>query len=158
MANLIIKPASSSDNFKIQDGAATDLMTVSTNKIKYSKGIIENVTTAPLSQTSAADDTVTINLALGTFFEFQLGANALANWTFTNIGTFAPSGTACSWIVKIKQHGSSAVTVAYPASVHWAGGVDHVMSTGNNNIDIISMFTVDGGTTIYASQVGKAFA
>ena len=63
-----------------------------------------------------------------------------------------------SHIIKIKQHGSSAVTVAYPASVHWAGGVDHVMSTGTNAVDIISMFTVDGGTTIYASQVGKAFA
>ena len=32
MANLIIKPASASDDLKLQDGAGADIVTVDTNK------------------------------------------------------------------------------------------------------------------------------
>ena len=41
MANLIIKPASASDSLKMQDGAGSDIVTVSTNKVDYGKGITE---------------------------------------------------------------------------------------------------------------------
>ena len=83
----------------------------------------------------------------------------VTTWTFSNVPA---SGTACSWIIKIKQHASSDKTVAYPDSgtntVKWSGGTDHQMSTGANKEDIISMFTIDGGTTIYANEVGKDFS
>ena len=52
----------------------------------------------------------------------------------------------------------AATAVAYPTSVHWAGGTDHVMTDANDAVDIISMFTITGGTVIYANIVGKAFA
>ena len=149
MANLIIKPASASDSLKLQDGAGADIVTVSTNKVAYGKGISEEAVT--VTQSSG---TVTLDLAQGNFFEFTLTA-AVTGWTFSNLAT---SGTASSWIIKITQHASSAKTVAYPAAVKWAGGTDHVMSTATGSIDIVSMFTIDGGTTIYANIVGKAFA
>ena len=149
MANLIIKPASASDSLKLQDGAGADIVTVSTNKVAYGKGISEEAVT--VTQSSG---TVTLDLAQGNFFEFTLTEN-VTGWTFSNL---ASSGTASSWIIKITQHASSAKTVAYPAAVKWAGGTDHVMSTATGSIDIVSMFTIDGGTTIYASIVGKAFA
>ena len=149
MANLIIKPASASDSLKLQDGAGADIVTVSTNKVAYGKGISEEAVT--VTQSSG---TVTLDLAQGNFFEFTLTEN-VTGWTFSNL---ASSGTASSWIIKITQHASSAKTVAYPAAVKWAGGTDHVMSTATGSIDIVSMFTIDGGTTIYANIVGKAFA
>ena len=149
MANLIIKPASASDTLKMQDGAGTDIVTVSTNKVAYGKGISEEAVT--VTQSSG---TVTLDLAQGNFFEFTLTEN-VTGWTFSNL---ASSGTASSWIIKITQHASSAKTVAYPSAVKWAGGTDHVMSTATGSIDIVSMFTIDGGTTIYANIVGKAFA
>ena len=149
MANLIIKPASASDSLKLQDGAGADIVTVSTNKVAYGKGISEEAVT--VTQSSG---TVTLDLAQGNFFEFTLTEN-VTGWTFSNL---ASSGTASSWIIKITQHASSAKTVAYPAAVKWSGGYDHVMSTGTGSIDIVSMFTIDGGTTIYANIVGKAFA
>lgn len=149
MANLIIKPASASDTLKMQDGAGTDIVTVSTNKVAYGKGISEEAVT--VTQSSG---TVTLDLAQGNFFEFTL-TQAVTGWTFSNLAT---SGTASSWIIKITQHASSAVAVAYPDAVKWAGGTDHVMSTATGSIDIVSMFTIDGGTTIYANIVGKAFA
>ena len=149
MANLIIKPASASDSLKLQDGAGADIVTVSTNKVAYGKGVSEEAVT--VTQSSG---TVTLDLAQGNFFEFTLTEN-VTGWTFSNL---ASSGTASSWIIKITQHASSAKTVAYPAAVKWAGGTDHVMSTATGSIDIVSMFTIDGGTTIYANIVGKAFA
>ena len=149
MANLIIKPASASDTLKMQDGAGTDIVTVSTNKVAYGKGVSEEAVTVTQSSGN-----VTLDLAQGNFFEFTLTEN-VTGWTFSNL---ASSGTASSWIIKITQHASSAKTVAYPAAVKWSGGYDHVMSTGTGSIDIVSMFTIDGGTTIYATQVGKAFA
>ena len=149
MANLIIKPASASDSLKLQDGAGADIVTVSTNKVAYGKGISEEAVTV-----TQGSGTVTLDLAQGNFFEFTLTEN-VTGWTFSNL---AASGTASSWIIKITQHASSAKTVAYPSAVKWAGGTDHVMSTATGSIDIVSMFTIDSGTAIYANIVGKAFA
>ena len=149
MANLIIKPASASDSLKLQDGAGADIVTVSTNKVAYGKGISEEAVTV-----TQGSGTVTLDLAQGNFFEFTLTEN-VTGWTFSNL---ASSGTASSWIIKITQHASSAKTVAYPAAIKWAGGTDHVMSTATGSIDIVSMFTIDSGTAIYANIVGKAFA
>ena len=149
MANLIIKPASASDSLKLQDGAGADIVTVSTNKVAYGKGISEEAVTV-----TQGSGTVTLDLAQGNFFEFTLTEN-VTGWTFSNL---AASGTASSWIIKITQHASSAKTVAYPAAIKWAGGTDHVMSTATGSIDIVSMFTIDSGTAIYANIVGKAFA
>ena len=149
MANLIIKPASASDSLKLQDGAGADIVTVSTNKVAYGKGISEEAVTV-----TQGSGTVTLDLAQGNFFEFTLTEN-VTGWTFSNL---ASSGTASSWIIKITQHASSAKTIAYPAAIKWSGGYDHVMSTATGSIDIISMFTIDGGTTIYANIVGKGFA
>ena len=149
MANLIIKPASASDSLKLQDGAGADIVTVSTNKVAYGKGISEEAVTV-----TQGSGTVTLDLAQGNFFEFTLTEN-VTGWTFSNL---ASSGTASSWIIKITQHASSAKTVAYPSAIKWSGGFDHVMSTANNAVDIISMFTINNGTDIYANIVGKAFA
>ena len=149
MANLIIKPASASDSLKLQDGAGADIVTVSTNKVAYGKGISEEAVTV-----TQGSGTVTLDLAQGNFFEFTLTEN-VTGWTFSNL---ASSGTASSWIIKITQHASSAKTIAYPAAIKWAGGTDHVMSTATGSIDIVSMFTIDSGTAIYANIVGKAFA
>ena len=149
MANLIIKPASASDSLKLQDGAGADIVTVSTNKVAYGKGVSEEAVT--VTQSSG---TVTLDLAQGNFFEFTLTEN-VTGWTFSNL---ASSGTASSWIIKITQHASNAKTVAYPAAIKWAGGTDHVMSTATGSIDIVSMFTIDSGTAIYANIVGKGFA
>ena len=149
MANLIIKPASASDSLKLQDGAGADIVTVSTNKVAYGKGISEEAVTV-----TQGSGTVTLDLAQGNFFEFTLTEN-VTGWTFSNLSS---SGTASSWIIKITQHASSAKTVAYPAAIKWAGGTDHVMSTATGSIDIVSMFTIESGTAIYANIVGKAFA
>ena len=158
MADLILKPASAGDTFKLQNGAGTSVLEVSDNLASYSKGISEKVGT--ITGTSGA---VTVDLSTGTFFEVTLTA-AITTWTFTNVPA---SGTACAWVIKIKQ-ASSAVggtpvtwagdgTTTPATAFHWSGGEDHEMSTDNSAVDIISMFTLDGGTTIFSLVVGKGF-
>ena len=72
------------------------------------------------------------------------------------------------WILKIKQHSTALTgtpitwtgdgTTTPAGAFHWATGTDHAMSTGNSEVDIITMFTIDGGTTIYSVISGQAFA
>ena len=148
MADIIIKPASGSDALKLQDGAGTDIVTVSTNHVKFSKGICESI-----SAVSSSSGVLTLNLATATVFTCTLTEN-ITSWVFSN----AVNTQFNAWTVVLTQHASSAKTVAYQAAVKWGGGVDHVMSTATGSKDIISMFTLDGGTTIYASVAGTAFA
>ena len=151
MADLIIKPASGSDSLIFQDGAGTAVATISTNEILYSKGVQENAATASVSGT-----TIVCDLAAGNFFtaDLQGASGTVTTFTFSNP---AASGSVSAWTIKYIQ-GSTARALTYPASVKWGGGVDHVMSTTNDYVDIVSMFTIDGGTTVYATIVGSAFA
>ena len=69
----------------------------------------------------------------------------------------AANNAVSAWIIKFSQ-GSTARALTYPAAVRWAGGTDHEMSTTDNAVDIVSMFTFNNGTDIYANIVGKGFA
>lgn len=151
MADLIIKPASGGDSLIFQDGAGAAVVTVSTNNVLYSKGVQETKGTS-----TNATNAMSVDLATGNFFEIDLQNNNanLTSFTFSNP---AATGKVSAWTIKWIQ-GSTARTLTYPAAVKWSGGVDHVMSTTDNYVDIVSMFTMDGGTTIYASVVGSAFA
>ena len=152
MADLIIKPASGSDSLIFQDGAGTAVATISTNNILYGKGVRENaITTGTVSGT-----TITCDLNAGNFFtcDLQGASGTVTTFTFSNP---AASGTASAWTIKYIQ-GSTARALTYPSSILWSGGIDHVMSTANDAVDIVSFFTIDGGTTVYASLVGSAFA
>jgi len=151
MADLIIKPASGGDSLIFQDGAGTAVATISTNNVLYSKGVQETVGTSTNSTNA-----MTVNLATGNFFTIDLQNNnaTVSSMTFSNP---AASGSVSAWTIKWIQ-GSTARALTYPAAVKWGGGVDHVMSTANDAVDIVSMFTIDGGTTIYATVCGIAFA
>ena len=148
MADIIIKPASGSDALKLQDGAGTDIVTVSTNHVKFSKGICESI-----SAVSSSSGVLTLNLATATVFTCTLTEN-ITSWVFSN----AVNTQFNAWTVVLTQHASSAKTVAYQAAVKFGAGVDHVMTAAVNSIDIVSFHTVDGGTTIFAGVQGSAFA
>ena len=151
MADLIIKPASGGDSLIFQDGAGTAVATISTNNVLYSKGVQETVGTS-----TNATNAMSVDLATGNFFTIDLQSNnaTVSSMTFSNP---AASGSVSAWTIKWIQ-GSTARALTYPAAVKWGGGVDHVMSTADNAVDIVSMFTIDGGTTIYATVCGIAFA
>jgi len=177
MADLIIKPSAVADSFKMNDAnsSANTILTVegqtdsgvtTAGRIIYGKGVNETLGTA--SQASAV---VTIDLATGTFFEWTLVA-APTTWKILHLPA---AGTIAAWVVKITQHASSAVTNTWTGDgastydtgsafavctpvFHWAGGTDHVMSTGVGDIDIISFWTKGGDDpAIYSTISGQDF-
>ena len=177
MANLTIKPSSTADSFTMTDAnsSANTILTIegqtdsgvtTAGRIIYGKGVNEKLGTA--SQAAAV---VTIDLATGTFFEHTLVA-APTTWKILHLPA---TGIIAAWVVKITQHASSAVTNTWTGDgastydtgsafavctpvFHWAGGTDHVMSTGVGDIDIISFWTKGGDDpTIYTTTVGQDF-
>jgi predicted secreted protein len=66
------------------------------------------------------------------------------------------SGTAWSCTLLLK-HSGGARTVTWPASVKWQGGSAPTLS-GSGDTDIITLFTVDGGTNWYGSTAGLDFS
>ena len=176
MANLTIKPASTSDNFIFTDANTTPntILTVegqtsavtTAGRIIYGKGV--NETKGTSSQASAI---VTIDLATGTFFDVTINAQ-VDTWTILHLPA---ANTVAAWVVKLTNH-STAVTNAWASTTastydngsafvatttapafHWAGA-DHVLTATASKTDIITFWTFGGAApVIYSSVSGKEF-
>jgi hypothetical protein len=57
----------------------------------------------------------------------------------------------------VKQDGAGNRNLVFPASVKWQGGYTPTLSTTAGYTDVISMFTIDSGTTWLASFAGKGY-
>lgn len=99
-------------------------------------------------QSAIGDGTTTIDWKLGNKFFFTFG-NANETFTFT-----APSNP-CSLTLVMKQYSTGGKTATWPASVKWADGIVPTLSTGNDAIDIISLY-YDG--TNYYGVMSKNFS
>ena len=114
--------------------------------------------------------TLILDYEFGTVAEVTLTANVTA----IKIFNAPPHGSSQTMTVKIKQH-STAVTLSYSSvtiysnsgstskagNLLWSGGAEHVLSTGNNQIDIVQFTCMPHGDTnrdIYASIIGQNFS
>lgn len=88
-------------------------------------------------QTATGDGTTTVNWGLGNLMYFTFGAQ---NDTFTFT---APPGPAIPLVLWLKQDGTGSRTATWPATVHWPGDVIPTLSTGANDVDIVT-FAWDG--------------
>jgi hypothetical protein len=93
------------------------------------------------------------NPGSGNVYKLTLTANC--SFSFTNVPS---SGFSCSLSVILIQDSTGSRTVTWPASVKWALGLAPTLSTAANAVDVIQLFTVDGGTTWYAFLAGKGMA
>lgn len=97
---------------------------------------------------ASSGSTETLDLALGNVQDITLTANC----TFTLTG--ATSGVACSMSVILRQDGTGSRTVTWPGSVTWLEGSAPVLKTAASAIDVIVLFTMDGGTTWGGTNAG----
>lgn len=79
-----------------------------------------------------------------------------ANCTLTLTGAVA--GSAYTITLIATQDGTGSRTITWPASTRWAAGSPPVLSTAASSVDVISLTSVDGGTSWYGFLSGKAFA
>ena len=95
---------------------------------------------------------VTIDLANGNSFYGTLSGN-VTSVTLSN----ATSGKECEFVIEITQD-TTPRTITWGSAWKWPGGLAPTISTGSGAKDLYVFRTRDGGTTIYGSVAGKAFA
>ena len=103
--------------------------------------------------TANTSTSYTIDLTNGNVFELTLTGNC--TYTFSNP---PGSGIGGSFTLIQKQDGSGSRTVAWPASVDWAGGEGPTISSGANDVDVFTFVTTDAGTTWYGFTAGQDFS
>jgi hypothetical protein len=103
----------------------------------------ETVTTVTPSAGTATCDLSTANV-----FDLTLNAASTA-LAFSNAPT---SGLAFSFTVIVRQDATGNRALTYPASVKFTDAVTPVLATGASKVDVLTFFTVDGGTTYFGGQ------
>ena len=102
--------------------------------------------------TADSGDAYTINLAYGNIVELTLTANCTI--TFSNPPA---AGKAGSMTLVLHQDGSGSKTITWPASVKWPSATSPTLTTGESKVDIVQLFTTDGGTTWRGFLAGANF-
>lgn len=104
-------------------------------------------------------EAVTVNTAIGSTYTIDLSTANIFDLTLTANVTFSmsnppSSGTAQGATLLLRQDATGGRKVTFPSSFKWTDGdnANTYISTGANKIDVISIFTVDGGTVYLASQ------
>jgi len=96
----------------------------------------------------SAAASIAIDMENGNVFTITPDQNT--TFTFTNP---SPTGKSCAFTLVWTQDGSDR-TIAWPASVDWAGGSAPDVTSGSAKIDIYTFFTLDAGTIWYGFQAG----
>ena len=96
--------------------------------------------------------TLSVSLNSGNHFAVALNAN-ITTFTLTNVPT---SGTACAVVFLFTADGT-ARTITWPSGTVWPSATAPTMTSTNNKRDIISLYTVDGGTTWFGAVIGQNF-
>jgi len=96
----------------------------------------------------SAAASIAIDIENGNVFTITPDQNT--TFTFTNP---SPTGKSCAFTLVWTQDGSDR-TIAWPASVDWAGGSAPDVTSGSAKIDIYTFFTLDAGTIWYGFQAG----
>jgi hypothetical protein len=107
----------------------------------------DQLSTVPASgaaSSSSVASTGVLDITLTSNFSLSLsGAVAGQSWGITVI---------------LRQDATGSRTVSWPSGTKWAGGAAPTLSTAANAVDIVSLFSVDGGATWFGALGGKAFA
>ena len=106
-------------------------------------------TSGEYTAVTSSSNAVSLNLQLGDNFSHDLTEN-----TTISFANPAASGKVSTATLRIIQ-GSSARTITWHSSIHWAGNEAPTLSTGNDDVDVFVFYTVDAGTTYYAFTAGQ---
>lgn len=99
------------------------------------------------STVSISAGTASYDVSLFNSFKTTLNANIT---TFTVTGWTASK--AQTVVIKLTQDGTGSRTVAFPAGWKWAGGSAPTMTATANKTDIVTLYSDDGGSTIFAAM------
>ena len=144
---------SQSINISQGSGANVTILTGET-KVVYLDGA---GTTAAVVDANAklasTDDYLDVGNVTGTqAISFSNSVNEITLTGDTTLSfTGSVSGTPATTTLIVNQDGTGGHSITWPAAAKYAGGVEPPQTTGASDIDIWSIFTVDGGTTLFVS-------
>jgi hypothetical protein len=147
-ATLSVTVADDSHNHVISN--VDGLQTALDAKLPSSGGTLDAYKETSVSAT-VGTTTYTVNCNTTNTFKLTMTGNPTI--AFSNVPT---SGTVFS-LTLVLVHSGGARTVTFPASVKWQGGTAPTLSASGDT-DIITLFTMDGGTNWYASTAGLDFS
>ena len=100
------------------------------------------------SNVVSASNVATLDVSAANYFYTTLTESI----TTVTISNLPATGKFTSWQWEITQDaGASGYTITWPAAVKWAGSTAPTLTATANAIDVISLWTRDGGTTIHGS-------
>lgn len=102
---------------------------------------------------AAATGAVTVDLAGGNVAHLTLTGNI----TLALAGA-PPSGQAGTVTLYLRQDATGGRTVTWPGSAQFPGGVRPSLSTTPNSLSVVTLSTIDGGTTWQVFLAGSAIA
>jgi hypothetical protein len=106
---------------------------------------------AETKQDVTAAGTTDFDLSAGNIINLSQGTN-ISSLTFSNPSA---TGRACSFtLIRTKDNTGTARTIAWPASVKWAGATAPTLTQTANAVDILVFTTINGGTTWYGFTAG----
>jgi hypothetical protein len=117
----------------------------------FADGVVQRPEMKDYSETKTAlvaAASIPIDISTGNVFTITPDQNT--TFTFTNP---SPTGKSCAFTLIWTQDGSDR-TIAWPASVDWAGGSAPSVTSGSGKIDVYTFFTMDAGTIWYGFQAG----
>ena len=108
--------------------------------------------TAGVRTVSASGASLTVDCRAADVWDVTLSANC----TFTLQG--ASSGRIQELTLIVRQDATGGRAVTWPGAVTWLSGAAPILHTGASTIDLITLLTVDGGTTWLGSQANPTAA
>lgn len=92
-----------------------------------------------------------IDLSLGSLYTVALGGNGTV--VFSNPPA---SGKLGAFTIVFTADGTLR-TITWPASVKWPAGTAPTLTSTNTKIDVVTLITIDGGTSYLAFVAGQSF-
>ena len=130
----------------VTESQVTNLVSDLASKVSVTNGGGETYSDAGNSSTA-----LTLNAANGNVQKLTLTANCTITLTSPT------SGVMCSLTLLVFQDGTGSRTITWPASVKWGNAGAPTLTTTASKMDMISLFTVDGGTNWYGALGAKGF-
>jgi hypothetical protein len=130
----------------VAESQVTNLTTDLASKVSVTNGGGETYSDAGNSGTA-----ITLNLANGNVQKLTLTGNCTVTLTSPS------SGTMRSLTLLVFQDATGSRTITWPASVKWGVAGAPTLTVTASKMDMISLFTVDGGTNWYGSLGPKGF-